>query len=55
VSGGCALLHELHPTWTIAQVKSRILQTAVDVSSENPDRDGEMGVGRLDLDAATEE
>jgi subtilisin family serine protease len=54
VSGGCALLRELNPTWTVAQVKAQLLDTAVDVSSVNTNHGDEMGVGRLDLDAATE-
>ena len=54
VSGGCALLHELEPTWTIAQVKDRILDTLVDIGSGNPGHEDHMGAGRLDLDAATE-
>jgi subtilisin family serine protease len=54
VSGGCALLHQIHPTWTIAQVKTRILDTLVSVESGNPMHEDDMGAGRLDLDAATE-
>jgi hypothetical protein len=49
------LLHELHPTWSIAQVKTKLMDTAADTDAANPEHEWDMGAGRLDLDAATDD
>jgi len=36
VGGGAALLLQLHPTWTVAQVKSALVQTADPVHGDTP-------------------
>jgi len=54
VAGAAALLRQLHPQWTVAELKSALVNTA----SKTPTLDGlpahvmQMGNGRLDLVAA---
>ncbi|MGE0192777.1 MAG: S8 family serine peptidase [Planctomycetota bacterium] len=53
VSGAFALVREAFPGLDAEHVVSHLRDTSVDVRSLNPARDGDMGEGRLDLDAAT--
>ena len=50
VAGGAALLLQRHPTWTPAQVKSALVQTAFALP-EPPTR---VGSGRVDLEVAND-
>ncbi len=56
VAGGAALLRQLHPTWTVSQIKSALVLTATPVKSTNgrelsPLREGG---GRIDLGVASQ-
>jgi subtilisin family serine protease len=56
VAGGAALLRQLHPTWTVSQIKSALVLTATPVKSMNgrelsPLREGG---GRIALGAASQ-
>ena len=56
VAGAAALLRQLHPSWTVAQIKSALVLTATPVRSSNgrelsPLREGS---GRIAVDAATQ-
>ena len=35
VAGAAALLHQRHPTWTVAQIKSALVQTGIDASNDD--------------------
>jgi subtilisin len=50
VSGAAALLKELHPTWSPAQIRSRLKVTATDLGA--PGRDPGFGVGLLNCHKA---
>ena len=53
VAGGAALLHERHPTWTVAQIKAALVLTGAPVTNGtrevSPMREGG---GRINLVAA---
>jgi len=49
VAGTCALLAEIHPSWTLAQMLERIGATAGRVRDQNG---SELGAGALDAGAA---
>jgi hypothetical protein len=53
VSGACALLTQIHPLWTPDELTSRLRATSADLAAQNPGAAGDLGGGRLDLDAAT--
>lgn len=53
VTGACALLQELHPSWDLDDVADHLAETAVPIDDLNEGLGGELGAGRLDLDAAT--
>ncbi len=48
VAGAAALLKQLHPTWTVEQVKAALIGTAIDLGFNVSDQ----GAGRLDAYAA---
>jgi uncharacterized repeat protein (TIGR01451 family) len=48
VTGAAALLKQLHPTWTSAQIKSALMSTAAQIASLTTDPTA-RGAGRLDL------
>lgn len=56
VAGAAALLRDLHPDWTPAQIKSALMTTAkydgIESSSGGPASIFEMGAGRIDLSKA---
>lgn len=52
VAGGAALLVQLHPTWTRAEVMARLAATADPVIPTDQHQVGRLGAGRLDLGAA---
>ena len=52
VSGAAALLKALNPTWTFADIDSRLKNTAVDLGTSGFDHD--FGYGRINADAATQ-
>lgn len=52
VAGGAALLVQLHPTWTRAQVMSRLAATCDPVIPTDQHQVGRLGAGRLNLGAA---
>ncbi len=58
VAGAAALLRQLHPGWTVEEIKALLLNTArynVTVSDQQPPLlygAGRSGAGRLDIDAA---
>ena len=60
VAGGIALMRQLHPTWTVDEIKALLMNTAThDVVFEPADRRqyglGRVGAGRIDLaQAATD-
>lgn len=53
VTGGYALVKELQPTWSFSEISAWLADTAVDIDPQNTQYTGELGEGRLDLDAAT--
>ena len=53
VSGAFALVREASPGMDAEHIVSHLRDTSADVRGLNPGRDGDMGEGRLDLDAAT--
>lgn len=53
VSGGLALLAPPPPSGPLNPVIQRLLSTTAPVDAENPAIPGQLGAGRLDLDAAT--
>lgn len=53
VTGGFALLRELYPLLSSADLLERLRATAASVDTQNPGLAGKLGAGRLDLDAAT--
>jgi subtilisin family serine protease len=52
VSGTAALVAQAHPSWSAPQITTRLLRTSSDLDTLNPDFAGELGAGRLDVDAA---
>ena len=54
VSGAVTLLREQHPTWTVAEIKASIMNTATHLltSGTNYYDTGRVGAGRLDLSMA---
>lgn len=58
VAGAAALLRQLHPTWTNADIKSAMMSTAKYMEVYNhdgsPAQPLDMGAGRLDVGAATD-
>ena len=58
VAGAAALLRQLHPGWTVEEIKALLLNTArynVTVSDQQPPQlygAGRSGAGRMDMDAA---
>jgi subtilisin family serine protease len=58
VAGAAALLRQLHPGWTVEEIKALLLNTArynVTVNDQQPPRlygAGRSGAGRMDIDAA---
>ncbi len=57
VAGGMALLKQVHPTWTVAQLKALVMNTALtDVKNDDKSLNidpARAGTGRMDLDRAT--
>ncbi|MGB5049788.1 MAG: S8 family serine peptidase [Caldilineaceae bacterium] len=60
VAGAAALLRQLHPTWTVEEIKALLLNTArynVTVSDQQPSTlygAGRSGAGRMDIGAAAQ-
>ncbi|MGH2533074.1 MAG: S8 family serine peptidase [Thermomicrobiales bacterium] len=52
VAGAAALITGGNPELLPEQVRDRLMSTAEDISGVNPDFDGELGAGRLDVAAA---
>ena len=53
VTGGFALVRQLHPFWTYDDVAQRVRLTSAPLPQQQNGGDGRLGVGRLNLDAAT--
>lgn len=55
IAGSAALMRELHPTWTVAQIKALLMNTATNDVWTEPDQSGlnygvsRVGGGRVDL------
>ncbi|MCB0117370.1 MAG: S8 family serine peptidase, partial [Caldilineaceae bacterium] len=55
ITGSAALMRELHPTWTVAQIKALLMNTATNDVWTEPDQTGSnygvsrVGSGRVDL------
>lgn len=58
VTGAAALLRQLHPDWSVAQIKSALMNTAsltvVDLDEVTPADVMTRGAGRIDLGAASD-
>jgi len=52
VAGAAALVAAAHPSWTAQQISNRLIKTSGDLDLANPDFAGELGAGRLDIEAA---
>jgi subtilisin family serine protease len=54
VAGAAALLRQLHPSWTVADIKAALMNTAYPAADPvgTPYPESRMGAGRLQVDAA---
>lgn len=55
VAGAAALIRQLHPNWTVADVKSALVHSSQSIVTVNgsPAKVFESGAGRLDMEAAS--
>lgn len=58
VAGGAALLKQIHPSWSVSQIRSALtstsVQTVVQPDGFSPATPFQMGAGRIDLERAGE-
>ena len=52
VAAAAALVAAAHPSWTAQQISNRLTKTSGDLDEANPDFAGDLGAGRLDIEAA---